>query len=66
MRACFCVTLLAHEYAHAVELEGEAVFEENGFSMLKGEKKTVGYRYLCDHTCKDICAQAYTLSIFKE
>ena len=60
------VTLVAKEYLHAVELEGEAIFEENGFSMLAGEKKTVGYRYLRDASHKEICAEAYTLSILKK
>ena len=60
------VTLIAKEYLHAVELEGEAIFEENGFSMLAGEKKTVGYRYLADTAEKEIRAEAYTLSILKK
>ena len=49
-----------------LELEGEAIFEENGFSMLAGEKKTVGYRYLDNAAEKEIRAEAYTLSILKK
>ncbi len=61
-----CVTLLAREYLQAVELEGEAIFEENGFSMLAGERKTVRFEYLPDASDEIISAQAYTLSVFKE
>lgn len=32
------IILTAKEYIHTVELEDEAIFEDNGFSMLKGEK----------------------------
>ena len=60
------VTLVAKEYLHAVELEGEAIFEENGFSMLAGERRTVGYRYLDNAAEKEIRAEAYTLSILKK
>ena len=59
------VILQAHAYVHAVELEGEAIFEENGFSMLAGERKTVAFRYLKDATDKEIFAEAYTLSVMK-
>lgn len=38
------VTLYAGAYVHAVELEGEAVFEDNYFSLLPGESRTVSYR----------------------
>ena len=58
------ITLVARKYVHAIELEGEAIFEENGFLMLKGERKTVGFRYLRDCVSKDIHMEAYTLSIF--
>ena len=60
------VTLVAKKYVHSIELEGEAIFEENGFGMLKGERKMVGFRYLRDSVNKDISVEAYTLSIFKE
>ena len=38
------VTLMASEYVHAVELEGEYVFEDNYFSMLPQQVKTVCFR----------------------
>jgi hypothetical protein len=38
------VTLLAKQYVHAVSLDGEMDFEDNFFSMLPGEKKTVQFK----------------------
>ena len=35
------VTLLAKQYVHAVSLDGEMDFEDNFFSMLPGERRTV-------------------------
>ena len=40
------VTLEADEYVHAVSLDGEAFFEDNFFSLLPGEKRTVRFRRL--------------------
>ena len=37
------VTVRADGYVHAVELEGSAVFEDNCFSLLPGESRTVRY-----------------------
>lgn len=59
------VILTAKDYVQAVELEGEAIFEDNGFSMLQGEKRIVPYRYLEDAVDKEITVETYTLSIFK-
>lgn len=55
------LTLTASEYVHAVILDGEAIFEDSGFSLLAGESRTVGY------TPTEACsaaptATAYTLS----
>ena len=55
------VFLSANKYVHAVELEGEAIFEENGFIMLEGEKKEVAFRYLKDAAQKDITVECYTV-----
>jgi beta-mannosidase len=59
------VVLVAKAYVHAVVLEGEAIFEDNGFSMLAGEKKIVPYRYLQDALNQGINVETYTLSIMK-
>ena len=40
------VTLQADRYIHAVQLEGDYVFSDNYFSMLKGETVTITYRPL--------------------
>ena len=55
------VILTAKEYVHAVELEGEAIFEDNGFSMLKGERKVVPFRYLNGAENREITVQGYTI-----
>lgn len=57
------VILTAKEYVHAVELEGEAIFEDNGFSMLKGEKKVVPFRYMKKVQSKDISIETYSISL---
>lgn len=52
------VRIKANAYIHAVELCGDAVFEDNYFSMLPGEERTVKYT----KTGKDdIRAEAYTI-----
>ncbi len=38
------VRLRAASYVHAVRLEGDAIFEDNWFSLLPGEEKTVQFR----------------------
>ena len=38
------ITLLATQYVHAVELDGDCFFEDNFFSMLPGESRTIRYR----------------------
>ena len=53
------ITLCADAYVHAVELEGEAVFDDNYFSLLPGERRTVPYRP-CG--AEPITVQGYTLS----
>ena len=37
------ITVSAKEYVHAVELEGEAVFEDNYFSLMPGETRTISF-----------------------
>lgn len=60
------VILTAKEYVHAVELEGEAIFEDNGFSLLKGESREVPFRYLKGSADKAITLETYTLSVFSK
>lgn len=35
------ITVEAQQYVHALELEGEYIFEDNYFSLMKGERRTV-------------------------
>ncbi len=56
------IVLTARDYIHATELEGEAVFSDNGFSMKKGEIRRIGVRYLKNASNTSITAQAYTLA----
>ena len=53
------VTLTAKTYVHAVELEGEYMFEDNYFSMLPGETKTI-HAKRCGDT-EEFTIKAYTL-----
>lgn len=38
------ITLLASDYAPVVRLEGNCIFEDNYFSMIKGEIRTIGFK----------------------
>ena len=51
------VIVSADTYVHAVELEGEAVFSDNCFSLLPGESRKVAVRGAKPET---ITVQAYT------
>lgn len=53
------VTVTADSYVHAVELEADAVFTDNCFSLLPGETRTVGYR---PNSETPITCMAYTLA----
>ena len=54
------ITLRADKYVHAVEICGDGIFDENFFSMLPGEEKTVKIKKLtgkieiCTYTLSDI------------
>ena len=56
-----CITVTATEYVHAVMLTGEAVFEDNCFSLLPGEVRCIRYRPLGD-TGAPVTVEAYTLA----
>ena len=53
-----CVTVTADRYVHAVELEADAVFEDNCFTLLPGESRRIAYRA---ENAADIKVTAYTL-----
>ena len=53
------VTVTAESYVHAVELDADAVFSDNCFSLLPGESVTVSYRPTGD--VSDITVTSYTL-----
>ena len=55
------VTLRAEAYLHAVELEGEYLFEDSYFSMLAGEVRTVRYERLPVTRDEELRISAYTL-----
>ncbi len=42
------LTIKANEYIHAVILDGEAIFEDNCFSLLPGEEKTISFEKIAD------------------
>ena len=51
------VEVTADCYVHVVELEGEAIFEDNCFSLMPGETRRIKYEALADG---EISAVAYT------
>lgn len=53
-RSADSITLAAENYAHAVMLDGEYVFEDNCFCMLPGERKTVKFRRAFESKCDEI------------
>lgn len=55
------ITLRADAYLHAVELEGEYLFEDSYFSMLEGEVRTVRYERLPVTRDGEIRISAYTI-----
>lgn len=56
------IVLKANSYIHAVEMEGAAIFDDNYFSMLTGEERTVNYRSVDGNKlCDDLIVRAFTL-----
>jgi beta-mannosidase len=55
------ITVTASGYVHAVELEGEYVFEDNYFSMLPNESRTITFKNAREHQSDDITLTAYTI-----
>ncbi len=48
------ITVYANKYAQTVNLDGDYVFEDNFFTMLSGETKTVRFRPIFEAESKDI------------
>ena len=57
------VTVTASDYVHAVELEGEYLFEDNYFSLLPGESKTVTFKKAREHQTDGFTLTAYTVKL---
>ena len=55
------VSVTADEYVHAVELDGEFVFDDNCFSLLPDEKRTVTFRPISDAQSGRINVSGYTV-----
>ena len=55
------ITLTAAEYTHAVELEGEFIFDDNYFSLLPGEKKIVRFRPAKNAGISELAVTGYTV-----
>lgn len=56
-----CITVKADSYVHAVELEGEFVFDDNYFSLLPNEQRTVTFRKTEDAKNDFISVTGYTI-----
>ena len=57
------ITLTATGYIHAVELEGEFIFEDNYFSMIPGETRTIQFRSAENAQTTNLTISSYTLSV---
>lgn len=55
------ITLSADRYIHVVELEGECVFDDNYFSLLPGEERTIFFRTTDNAESADFTVLGYTL-----
>lgn len=43
------ITVQAEHYAHAVSLDGDYVFEDNFFSLMPGEARTIRFKKAFGH-----------------
>lgn len=57
------VTVTADKYVHAVELEGEFVFDDNYFSLLPNEQRTVTLRPAAQAESDDLQVVGYTVAM---
>jgi beta-mannosidase len=59
-RCTLCITAKG-KYVHAVTVSGNAVFEDNCFSLLPGESRTLSFRWT-DDSDRSLTVDAYTLA----
>ncbi len=55
------ITITADKYVHAVELDGEFIFDDNFFSLLPSEKRTITFRPSFDIQDNEIRVSGYTV-----
>ena len=56
------ITFNTDKYIHAVEVEGNLVLDDNYFSLLPNEERTVSYTPVEDDKALELSVQAYTLA----
>lgn len=56
------LTITADEYVHALTLSGNAIFEDNCFSLLPGESRTISFRPLKEDLPVVLSFEAYTIA----
>lgn len=59
------ITVTADEYVHAVELEGEFVFDDNYFSLMPNEQRTVTFRPSSDALSDTVNVSGYTVELIE-
>lgn len=58
------ITVKANEYVHALRLEGNYVFSDNYFSLLRGEEITISYRKnFCDSKDESLTVRAFKIKL---
>ena len=55
------IVLKAGKYVHSVEIEGNVILEDNYFSMLPGEEKTISFTVADEENAPNIQISAYTI-----
>ncbi len=55
------ITFKADKYIHTVEIEGNLILDDNYFSLLPNEERTVSYTKRDEEKALDLTVQAYTL-----
>ena len=60
--AASTVTVSAESYVHAVTINGNAVFEDNCFSLLPGESKAIPFKLQPNADASEFYVEAYTLA----
>ena len=61
-QACVVKITAKEKYVHAVAITGNAVFEDNCFSLMPYESRTVSYQALNECADESLLVEAYTLS----